>query len=271
MRLTSPSSRSVRQNAAGAEPVLELRGLTRRFGSFTAVDKVSLAVADGEMVAVLGRSGAGKSTLLNMINRLVDPSEGEILYQGRDIAKLSGAELLAWRRQSAMIFQRFNLVGRLSVLTNVLTGRLNHKPRLPKLFGFFSDEERSLALDALAALGMDEQALKRADQLSGGQQQRVAISRALVQEPRLILADEPVASLDPVNSQAVMEALRRINREHGITVLCNLHSVPLARAWCDRVIALSAGRVVYDGPITGLDDAMLLSIYGSGAALTEAH
>ncbi|MFN7902831.1 MAG: ATP-binding cassette domain-containing protein, partial [bacterium] len=138
----------------------------------------------------------------------------------RDIAKLSGAELLTWRRQSAMIFQRFNLVGRLSVLTNVLTGRLNHKPRLPKLFGFFSDEERSLALDALAALGMDEQALKRADQLSGGQQQRVAISRALVQEPRLILADEPVASLDPVNSQAVMEALRRINREHGITVLC---------------------------------------------------
>ena len=192
MRLTSPSSPCVRQNAAGADPVLELRGLTRRFGSFTAVDKVSLAVADGEMVAVLGRSGAGKSTLLNMINRLVDPSEGEILYQGRDIAKLSGAELLAWRRQSAMIFQRFNLVGRLSVLTNVLTGRLNHKPRLPKLFGFFSDEERNLALDALAALGMDEQALKRADQLSGGQQQRVAISRALVKEPRLILADEPV-------------------------------------------------------------------------------
>jgi len=172
----SLSSRSVRQNVAGVDPVLELRGLTRRFGSFTAVDKVSLAVSDGEMVAVLGRSGAGKSTLLNMINRLVDPSEGEILYQGRDIAKLSGAELLAWRRQSAMIFQRFNLVGRLSVLTNVLTGRLNHKPRLPKLFGFFTDMERNLALDALAALGMDEQALKRADQLSGGQQQRVAIS-----------------------------------------------------------------------------------------------
>jgi phosphonate transport system ATP-binding protein len=251
--------------------VLELRGLTRRFGEATAVDRVSVAVADGEMVAVLGRSGAGKSTLLNMINRLIDPSEGEILYHGRDIARLRGAELLAWRRQSAMIFQRFNLVGRLSVLTNVLTGRLNHAPRLPKLLGVFTDHERDIAIDALAGLDMDGHALKRADQLSGGQQQRVAIARALVQEPRLILADEPVASLDPVNSQAVMEALRRINRERGITVLCNLHSVPLARSWCDRAIALSAGRVVYDGPVDGLDEATLLGIYGSAAALTEAH
>jgi len=264
-------SRCGRPNAVGAEAVLELRGLTRRFGDATAVDRVSLAVADGAMVAVLGRSGAGKSTLLNMINRLIDPSEGEILYHGRDVARLRGAELLAWRRQSAMIFQRFNLVGRLSVLTNVLTGRLNHKPRLPKLFGVFTDRERDIAIDALAALGMADHALKRADQLSGGQQQRVAIARALVQEPRLILADEPVASLDPVNSQAVMEALRRINQERGITVLCNLHSVPLARAWCDRAIALSAGRVIYDGPVGGLDEATLMGIYGSPAALIEAH
>ena len=267
----SLSSRCARLSAAGADQVLELRGLTRRFGEATAVDRVSVAVADGEMVAILGRSGAGKSTLLNMINRLIDPSEGEIRYHGRNISRLRGAELLAWRRQSAMIFQRFNLVGRLSVLTNVLTGRLNHAPRLPKLFGAFSDHERDIAIDALAGLDMDGHALKRADQLSGGQQQRVAIARALVQEPRLILADEPVASLDPVNSQAVMEALRRINRERGITVLCNLHSVPLARSWCDRAIALSAGRVVYDGPVDGLDEATLLGIYGSAAALTEAH
>ncbi|NKC29686.1 phosphonate ABC transporter ATP-binding protein [Falsiroseomonas selenitidurans] len=251
--------------------MLELRGLTRRFGDATAVDNLSLAVADGEMVAVLGRSGAGKSTLLNMINRLIDPSGGEILYGGRDIARLRGAELLAWRRQSAMIFQRFNLVGRLSVLTNVLTGRLNHPPRLPKLVGLFTDRERDIAIDALAALGMEDHALKRADQLSGGQQQRVAIARALVQEPRIMLADEPVASLDPVNAQAVMEALRRINRELGITVLCNLHSVPLAQAWCDRAIALSAGRLVYDGPVAGLDEPTLLGIYGSAAALSEAH
>ena len=267
----SLSSRCGRPNAAGAKRVLELRALTRRFGNATAVDRVSMAVGDGEMVAVLGRSGAGKSTLLNMINRLIDPSEGEILYHGRDVSRLSGAELLAWRRQSAMIFQRFNLVARLSVLTNVLTGRLNHKPRLPKLFGMFNDQERDIAIDALASLGMDDHALKRADQLSGGQQQRVAIARALVQEPRLILADEPVASLDPVNSQAVMEALRRINQERGITVLCNLHSVPLARAWCDRAIALSEGRVIYDGPVGGLDEPTLLAIYGSAAALTEAH
>jgi phosphonate transport system ATP-binding protein len=271
MKRMSHSSHYAKLNAAGANPVLELRGLTRRFGTTTAVDRVSLAVADGEMVAVLGRSGAGKSTLLNMINRLIDPNEGEIIYQGRDIARLKGSDLLAWRRQSAMIFQRFNLVGRLSVLTNVLTGRLNHKPRFPKLFGAFTDHERDIAIDALAALSMDEHALKRADQLSGGQQQRVAIARALVQEPRLILADEPVASLDPVNSQAVMEALRRINQERGITVICNLHSVPLARAWCDRAIALSAGRVVYDGPLSGLDDTALLAIYGGGASLTEAH
>ncbi len=251
--------------------MLELRGVVRRFDKAIAVDHVSLAVADGEMVAVLGRSGAGKSTLLNMINRLIDPSEGEILYGGRDIAKLRGRALLDWRRESAMIFQRFNLVGRLSVLTNVLTGRLAHAPRLPKLFGLFSDRERDIALDALAALGMDSYALKRADQLSGGQQQRVAIARALVQEPRIILADEPVASLDPVNSQAVMDALRQINRERGITVLCNLHSVPLARAYCDRAIALAAGQVVYDGPVSGLDDATLAHIYGHHGALEEVN
>lgn len=244
--------------------------LSRRFGATVAVDDVSLAIGRGEMIAVIGRSGAGKSTFLNLINRLIDPTSGAILHEGRDIAKLRGAELLAWRRHAAMIFQRFNLVQRLDVLTNVLTGRLNHPPRLPKLFGRFSDEDRDRAIDALHALGMDEQALKRADQLSGGQQQRVAIARALVQEPEIILADEPVASLDPVNSQTVMEALRWINRERGITVLCNLHSVPLARQYCDRVVALSAGKLVFDGPVASLGEDDLVRIYGSRAALEEA-
>ncbi|MGF1658128.1 MAG: phosphonate ABC transporter ATP-binding protein [Rubrimonas sp.] len=249
---------------------LALRRVGRRFGESMAVSEVSLTVAQGEMVAVIGRSGAGKSTLLNMINRLIDPTEGEILSEGRDIAKLRGAELRAWRRRTAMIFQRFNLVQRLNVLTNVLTGRLDFPPRAPKLLGWFSDADRDAAIDALAALGMDAHALKRADQLSGGQQQRVAIARALVQEPRIILADEPVASLDPLNAEGVMEALRQINRARGITVICNLHSVPLTRAWCDRVIGLSQGRVVFDGPVGALDEAALLAIYGSRAALQEA-
>lgn len=254
-----------------ADATLNLRGVSRSFGNAKALDAISTSVRDGEMVAVLGRSGAGKSTLLNLINRLIDPTEGEIWYGGRNIAQLRGRALLDWRRESAMIFQRFNLVNRLSVITNVLTGRLAHAPRLPKLIGRFTDHDRDVAIDALEALGMAEFALRRADELSGGQQQRVAIARALVQQPKIILADEPVASLDPVNSRAVMEALRSINRERGITVLCNLHSVPLAREYCDRAIALAKGRLVYDGPISGLDDAKLSEIYGSTDALAEAN
>jgi phosphonate transport system ATP-binding protein len=249
---------------------LAARDLVRRFGDAVAVAGVSFDVPRGGMVAVIGRSGAGKSTLLNLTNRLIDPTSGSILYQGSDIARLKGGDLLAWRRRCAMIFQRFNLVQRLDVLTNVLTGRLNHAPRLPKLFGRFSDEDRDRAIEALHALGLEDQALKRADQLSGGQQQRVAIARALVQEPEIILADEPVASLDPVNAETVMSALRRINRERRITVLCNLHSVPLARTYCDRVIGLNAGRVVFDGPVEALDEAALVAVYGSRAALEEA-
>lgn len=256
---------------SNADATLHLRGVSRRFGAATALDRVSLSVRDGEMVAILGRSGAGKSTLLNLVNRMLDPSEGEIWYNGRDIARLRGRALLDWRRESAMIFQRFNLVSRLSVLANVLTGRLAHPPRLPKLIGRFSDQDRDIAIDALDSLGMAEYALRRADQLSGGQQQRIAIARALVQEPRIILADEPVASLDPVNSQSVMDALREINRVRGITVLCNLHSVPLARTYCDRAVALKQGRLVYDGPMTGLDDTRLVEIYGTSDALVEAQ
>jgi phosphonate transport system ATP-binding protein len=250
--------------------VLATRELVRTFGNATAVAGVSFDVARGQMVAIIGRSGAGKSTLLNLTNRLLDPTSGSILYEGRDIARLQGAELLAWRRRCAMIFQRFNLVQRLNVLTNVLTGRLNHPPSWPKLLGKFSDEDRDRAIDALYALGMEPHALKRADQLSGGQQQRVAIARALVQEPDIILADEPVASLDPVNVQSVMDALRKINQERGITVLCNLHSVPLARTYCDRIIGLNAGRVVFDGLADELGEEQLLAVYGSRAELEES-
>ena len=253
-----------------APGLLVTKNLERRFGESIAVSGVSFEVPRGQMVAIIGRSGAGKSTLLNLTNRLLDPTSGSIFYEGLDIARLNGDALLAWRRNCAMIFQRFNLVDRLDVLTNVLTGRLNHPPKWPKLFGRFSEEDRDRAIDALYTLGLDDQALKRADQLSGGQQQRVAIARALVQEPKIILADEPVASLDPINSKSVMDALRTINQERDITVLCNLHSVPLAKEYCDRIIGLNAGKIVFDGACADLGEEELFEVYGSLTALQDA-
>ena len=257
--------------ARSAPGLLVTKNLERRFGESIAVSGVSFEVPRGQMVAIIGRSGAGKSTLLNLTNRLLDPSSGSIFYEGLDIARLSGDALLDWRRNCAMIFQRFNLVDRLDVLTNVLTGRLNHPPRWPKLFGRFSEGDRDRAIDALYTLGLDNQALKRADQLSGGQQQRVAIARALVQEPKIILADEPVASLDPINSKSVMDALRTINQERDITVLCNLHSVPLAKEYCDRIIGLNAGKIVFDGACSDLGEEELVEVYGSLTELEDAR
>ena len=246
--------------------MLELQGLTRRFGSVTAVDQVRLLVPDGQMVGVIGRSGAGKSTLLRMVNRLTDPSEGRILFGGQDVTALKGAALRRWRTDCAMIFQQFNLVQRLDVLTNVLVGRLNHRPgvmgTLTSLLKMFTAEERAMAIQALDRFDLAETALQRADTLSGGQQQRVAICRALLQEPKLILADEPIASLDPRNAKTVMDALRQVNREDGITVLTNLHHLDTARQYCDRIVAMQSGRVMFDGPPTALTGARVREIYG---------
>jgi phosphonate transport system ATP-binding protein len=251
--------------------MLELQALTRRFGATTAVDGVSLAVPAGQMLGIIGRSGAGKSTLLRLVNRLIEPSAGRILAEGRDVTALRGRALRAWRRDCAMVFQQFNLVQRLDVLTNVLVGRLAHQHGLRRvlvlLAGAFSAEERAMALAALDRFGLAEVALQRAETLSGGQQQRVALCRALLQEPRLILADEPIASLDPANARAVMEALRQVNRAEGITVLVNLHHLDTAREYCDRILAMQAGRVVFDGPPEALDAARVRAIYG----ITEAE
>ncbi|MFN3293412.1 MAG: phosphonate ABC transporter ATP-binding protein [Gemmobacter sp.] len=254
------------------QPFLKLEGIVKTWGEARALDGISLAFARGEMVAVIGRSGAGKSTLLNVINRLIDPDGGTMTCAGRDVLALRGRDLRDWRRGTAMVFQRFNLVARLTVLTNVMTGRLATRPLIPSLLGLFTDEDRARAIEALVALDMGEQALKRADALSGGQQQRVAIARALVQEPQIILADEPVASLDPRNSEAVMDALARINRENGITVLCNLHSVALAQKYCTRAVALARGRVVFDGPTSALTGPVLEQVYGTAdlTAIEEA-
>jgi phosphonate transport system ATP-binding protein len=218
--------------------MLSIEGLSRRFGSKTAVDNVSLNIETGRFVRVIGRSGAGKSTLLRMINRLERPSSGQVRFNGLDVTRLSGPALAAWRGRCAMIFQQFNLVGRLDVLTNVLMGHLNHCSTLRSVLQLWTETDIALALSALEQLDMANLATQRANRLSGGQQQRVAIARALVQEPEIVLADEPIASLDPRNTRIVMDALLRINRHHGITVVCNLHSLELARGYCDRLIGI---------------------------------
>ena len=246
--------------------MLDIRNLTRRFGAVTAVDGVSLTVPAGQMVGVIGRSGAGKSTFLRMINRLTEPSDGHVFFAGRDVTALRGKALRDWRTECAMIFQQFNLVQRLDVLTNVLVGRLNHRPgpfgTLSSMFKQFTAAERAMALEALARFDLADQALQRADTLSGGQQQRVAIARAMLQQPKMLLADEPIASLDPRNSRVVMDALRLVNRQDGITVLCNLHHLDTAREYCDRIIAMQAGRVVFDGLPEELTANRVREIYG---------
>ena len=248
--------------------MLETHHLTKRFGGKAAVDDVSLSIAEGSFVGVIGRSGAGKSTLLRMINRLADPSSGRISFRGQDVTSLRGADLRRWRRDAAMIFQQFNLVGRLDVMTNVLLGRLNHSGATRAMLGLWNDMDRALALSALEQFDMASLAAQRTETLSGGQQQRVAIARALVQDPRLILADEPIASLDPRNTRLVMDALRGINRRHGITVVCNLHALDIARSYCDRLVGMSAGRVVFDGRPEELSEIAARELYGLEA--TEA-
>jgi phosphonate transport system ATP-binding protein len=241
--------------------MLVVDGLTCRFGTKAAVDNASFSIAPGSFVGVIGRSGAGKSTLLRMINRLADPTSGRILFEGVDVTALRGKALRQWRARSAMIFQQFNLVGRLDVLTNVLMGRLAGIPSWRSLAQMWPEQDRALAMSALEQFDIAQLAAQRADQLSGGQQQRVAIARALVQEPDIILADEPIASLDPRNTKIVMDALLRINKHFGITVLCNLHSLDLARTYCDRLIGMAAGRVVFDGQPAMLTEHIARELY----------
>jgi len=253
--------------------MLRLDSVTRRFGRKTAVDAVDLAIPEGQMVGIIGRSGAGKSTLLRMINRLIDTSDGRISFRGTVVSTLSGKALRDWQRDCAMIFQQFNLVPRLNVLTNVLLGRLNHRSSLRSVFNFFDLDEQAAAVAALERLDIASTALQRAGTLSGGQQQRVAIARALMQKPQMILADEPIASLDPRNAQIVMDALQDINRQEGLTVLTNLHTLDTARNYCERIIGMAQGRVVFDGRPDELTPAMIETIYGTlddGSAISEA-
>lgn len=241
---------------------LSLNQLSRIYGQTRAVDQVSLDIPQGQFVSIIGPSGAGKSTLLRLINRLAEPSQGEIRLGNTNITQLRNSDLRYWRRDCAMIFQQFNLVERLDVLTNVLVGRLADHGFLSSMTMRFSDEERAEAIRALDRLGLVPRALQPAGTLSGGQQQRVAIARALVQRAKILLADEPIASLDPGNATRVMDALRRINREDGITVLVNLHTLDTARHYSDRIIAMRMGQVIFDGKPQDLTSDVVRDLYG---------
>ena len=226
---------------------LKIINLKKRFKNINAVNGISLEINEGEIIGIIGRSGAGKSTLLRMINRLVEPSEGSIEFEDINITSLKGKALRKWRSECAMIFQQFNLVERIDVLTNVLIGSLGRNYNFLNLIGVFSKKEKINALKNLDRFDLSEKALQKAGTLSGGQQQRVAIARALMQKPKILLADEPISSLDPKNAQRVMDDMLKINREDGITIICNLHSLDVAKKYCDRLIGLSDGKVVFDG------------------------
>lgn len=252
--------------------MLIVENLTKIYPDGTkALDNVSFTVEDGEFLIVIGLSGSGKSTLLRCINRLVDPTAGRIVWNGKDVTAATGQELRLIRREIGMIFQHFNLVRRLSVEKNVLTGRLGYtKPSLA-LFGRFPPETRDLARQAMARVGIAELAQKRADELSGGQQQRVGIARALMQEPNMILADEPVSALDPVLAHNILQHLERLNQE-GMTILCSLHYLDLVQRYASRVIGLREGRVVYRGTreeIRRMTDEEFQNIYGEEAVRIE--
>jgi len=250
--------------------MLNVENVTRRFGQKAAVDDVSFVVDRSAFVGIIGRSGAGKSTFLRMMNRLTDASAGRILVDGRDILALKGAEMRAWQGQCAMIFQQFNLVPRMDVASNVMHGVLNRRSTLATMFNLWSEADITKALSILDRLGIAEQAPKRAEALSGGQQQRVAIARALMQDPKIILADEPIASLDPMNAQIVMDALRRIHDEDGRMVIANLHTLDTARRYCDRVIGMRDGRIVFDGTPEQLTTGVARDIYGADASFNES-
>ena len=250
--------------------MLSVEKLTKRFGANTAVDEASFTVDRSMMLGIIGRSGAGKSTFLRMMNRLTDASSGELNFEGRNVLSLSGKAKRAWQAECAMIFQQFNLVPRMDVVSNVLHGTLNRRSNFTSMFNLFPRDDIHRAIDILERLGIVDHAAKRAEALSGGQQQRVAIARALMQDPKIILADEPIASLDPMNAQVVMESLRRIHDEDGRMVIANLHTLDTARRYCDRVIGMRDGRIVFDGTPEQLTTGVARDIYGAGADFSEA-
>lgn len=253
-----------RQEARQEEALLDVRGVSKSYDGWSkALDNVSLSMRRGEFVSIIGSSGAGKSTLLRCVNRLIDPSQGAVIFDGRDVTRERGRALRQTRRRISMVFQHYNLVYRATAIENVLHGRLGYRPVLAGMLGQYREEEKRQAFEMLDQVGLADFAYTRTDQLSGGQKQRVGIARALVQDPLLILADEPIASLDPKSSRTVMEHLRWAADELGIACLVNLHQVDFARAFSDRIVGLKAGELVFDGVPDDLDTAALAAIYGA--------
>ena len=234
-----------------------------------ALKNISLEIKQGEFIAIIGLSGAGKSTFLRTINRMHDISEGSLTVDGEEINNLQGKDLRKFRRKVGMVFQSFNLVTRTTVVNNVLTSRVPDMPLWKSIIGLYSKEDKVIALEALDKVGILDKAYVRADQLSGGQQQRVALARTLAQKPEIILADEPVAALDPITAKQVMDDFKKINKELNMSVLINIHHVDLALKYADRVIGIKAGEVVYDGPSANVDSEVLKRIYGRELAADE--
>lgn len=250
--------------------ILEVKNLNKTYeNGVTALKQISFHVDEGEFLGVIGLSGSGKSTLLRCLNRLVEPSSGEIFINGEEIIGMNLKQLRLKRREVGMIFQHFNLINRKSVLSNVLSGALGRCSTIKSVVGIFSKEDIELAYSYLDIVGLRGKAHIRADELSGGQKQRVAIARCLMQKPKIILADEPVASLDPATSHTVLEYLAKVNKDLGITILCNLHFLSLVREYTNRVIALKAGEIVYEGDSRQINDQWFTQIYGDGAREVE--
>ncbi|MCC6260605.1 MAG: phosphonate ABC transporter ATP-binding protein [Anaerolineales bacterium] len=246
--------------------MLEVKNLSKTYdGGMQALKNVSFNVKQGEFLAVIGLSGSGKSTLLRCINRLIEPTSGQILWDEQDITAASQDEMRHIRRKIGMVFQHFNLVTRSKVITNVLAGRLGYVNPILSAFNRFPQSDVAMALDQLDRVGIKNQAYKRADELSGGQQQRVGIARAMMQQPTMVLADEPVASLDPVLAHSIMQHLEKINKEDGVTVLCSLHFLDLVHRYADRAIALKEGALMFDGSPDKIDDQKFREIYGKDA------
>ena len=250
--------------------ILEIQNLHKIYKNGThALKGVSFTVEEGEFLVVIGLSGSGKSTLLRSINRLIEPTSGTVKFLGQDITHIKGEPLRKVKTQIGMVFQQFNLIKRRSVLSNVLNGRLGKLGTIDSILEKYSDEVISDAYKSLETVGIIDKAKVRADSLSGGQQQRVAIARSLMQNPKLLLADEPVASLDPATSNSVMQYFEKINKEMGTTVICNLHFLSLVRRYATRVIALKAGEIVYQGMPSDIDETWFKTIYGEEAVEVE--
>ena len=249
--------------------MLELSQVAKSFGNNVAVDHISFTIEKPTMVGIIGASGAGKSTLLRLLNCLEKVTSGSISFNHKLISSLKGSAKRQWQSNCAMIFQQFNLVPRVDVVGNVLHGTLNQRATLPTVFNFYPRAVIHEAIEILNRLGVAEHASKRAEALSGGQQQRVAIARALMQDPTIILADEPIASLDPMNAKIVMETLRRIHDEDGRMVIANLHTLDTARRYCDRIIGMRRGKIVFDGTPADLTAVMARDIYGASESFVE--